>query len=377
MRARDLGIRIGDLKPGPHDSITDVEGVRVGHSTIVKGDGSLVVGEGPVRTGVTVVCPREGLARDEPVFAGSHRFNGNGEMTGLEWIREAGVLATPVAITNTHSVGIVRDALVRAEIEARTDEEEYWCLPVVAETYDGILNDINGQHVTAKHALEALASAGTGPVEEGSVGGGTGMICHEFKGGIGTASRRLPEERGGWTVGALVQANYGRRSMLRVDGAPVGRVLSTERVPSPYEDEEETQPAGTGSIIVILATDAPLLPTQCDRLARRASIGLGRMGGGLDNGSGDIFLAFATGNRGIPRAGLQRPPATVPLKMVSNRYMTPLFHAAAEATEEAILNALLAAGDMTGRDRITAHGLTPELLLGALEEACAPDTRAP
>src|ERR687890_1567953 len=368
MRARELGIRVGDLPPGPHDAITDVDGVRVGHSTIVRGEGSLAVGEGPVRTGVTVVCPREGLTRDEPVFAGSHSFNGNGEMTGLEWIREAGTLATPVAITNTHSVGIVRDALVKAEIKARTDEEEYWCLPVVAETYDGTLNDINGQHVTAEHVFEALASASTGPVEEGSVGGGTGMICHEFKGGIGTASRRLPESDGGWTVGALVQANHGRRSMLRIDGVPVGRVLSTERVPSPYEGDQETRPAGTGSIIVILATDAPLLPTQCDRLAKRAGIGLGRMGGGLDNGSGDIFFAFATGNRGIPRAGLPTPPVTVPLKMVTNVYTSPLFQAAAEATKEAILNALLAACDMTGRDSITAHGLTPELLLGALEE---------
>jgi D-aminopeptidase len=368
VRARELEIRIGDLPSGPEDAITDVEGVRVGHSTIVRGEGPLVLGEGPVRTGVTVVCPREGLARDEPIFAGAHRFNGNGEMTGLEWIREAGTLATPVAITNTHSVGVVRDALVRAEIEARTDEEDYWCLPVVAETYDGTLNDINGQHVTAEHVFEALASASTGPVEEGSVGGGTGMICHEFKGGIGTASRRLPEAQGGWTVSALVQANYGRRSMLRVDGAPVGRVLGAEIIPSPFKGEE-TQPAGTGSIIVVLATDAPLLPTQCDRLAKRASIGLSRMGGGLDNGSGDIFFAFATGNRGIPRAGLPDPPVTVPLKMVSNRYMTPLFHAAAEATEEAILNALLAAGDVTGRDGITAYGLTPESLLTALEEA--------
>ena len=367
MRARDLGIKIGDLAPGPLNAITDVDGVRVGHSTIVRGEGSLVVGEGPVRTGVTVVCPREGLARDEPVFAGSHRFNGNGEMTGLEWIREAGALATPVAITNTHSVGIVRDALVTAEMEARADEEDYWCLPVVAETYDGILNDINGQHVTADHVREALASARAGTVEEGSVGGGTGMICHEFKGGIGTASRRLPGR--GWTVGALVQSNYGRRSMLRVDGAPLGRVLSTERVPSPFADGERTPQAGTGSIIVVLATDAPLLPTQCDRLAKRAGIGLGRMGGGLDDGSGDIFFAFATGNRGLPRAGLSEAPSTVSLKTVSNDYMTGLFHATAEATEEAILNALLAAGDVTGRDGITAHGLTADLLLGALDEA--------
>ncbi len=370
MRARELGIKVGVLAPGPHDAITDVDGVRVGHSTIVRGEGPLVVGEGPVRTGVTVVCPREGLAHDEPVFAGAHTFNGNGEMTGLEWIREAGALATPVAITNTHSVGVVRDALVRAEMDARTGEEDYWSLPVVAETYDGALNDINGQHVTVDHVREALASASAGPVEEGSVGGGTGMICHEFKGGIGTSSRRLPDEAGGWTVGVLVQANYGRRRMLRVDGAPVGGVLNTQRVPSPYENEE-TLPAGTGSIIVVLATDAPLLPTQCDRLARRAGIGLGRMGGGLDNGSGDIFLAFATGNTGIPPDGLQGSPATVPLKMVTNEYMTPLFYAAAEATETAILNALLAAGDMTGRDGVTARGLMPELLLGALEEARA------
>ena len=369
MRARELGIRIGDLPPGPHDAITDVDGVRVGHSTIVRGEGPLLVGEGPVRTGVTVVCPREGLARDEPVFAGSHTFNGNGEMTGLEWIREAGILATPVAITNTHSVGVVRDALIKAEMEARTGEEDYWCLPVVAETYDGTLNDINGMHVTTEHVFEALVSASSGPVGEGSVGGGTGMICHEFKGGIGTASRRLPDSDGGWTVGALVQANYGRRSMLRVDGLRVGRVLSTERVPSPYESGQETRPAGTGSIIVILATDAPLLPIQCDRLAMRASIGLGRMGGGLDDGSGDIFFTFTTGNRGIPSEGLPESPATVPLQMVTNAYISPLFHAAAEATEEAILNALLAAGDVTGRDGITAHGLTPDLLLGAFEEA--------
>jgi D-aminopeptidase len=365
-RARDLGVFVGQLLPGPNNAITDVEGVRVGHSTIVRGEGALVVGEGPVRTGVTVVCPREGFTRENPVFAGSHRLNGNGEMTGLEWIREAGALETPVAITNTHSVGVVRDALVAAEFEERA--EEYWVLPVVAETYDGTLNDINGQHVTAEHLREALADASTGPVEEGSVGGGTGMICHEFKGGIGTASRLLPEEDGGWTVGALVQTNYGRRYMLRVDGAPVGRVLSTERVPSPHE-EESTSPAGTGSIIVILATDAPLLPTGCDRLALRASIGLGRIGGGCDDGSGDIFLAFATGNGGLPGSGLPDQQASIPLTTIPSAAMTPLFYAAAEATEEAILNALLAAGTMTGRDGITAHGLDPDLLLGALEEA--------
>jgi D-aminopeptidase len=364
-RAREVGIFVGYLPPGPNCAITDVEGVRVGHSTIMRGEGQLVVGEGPVRTGVTVICPREGFTREDPVFAGSHRLNGNGEMTGLEWIREAGALETPVAITNTHSVGVVRDALVAAEFEERT--EEYWVLPVVAETYDGTLNDINGQHVGPEHLREALADARGGPVTEGSVGGGTGMICHEFKGGIGTASRRLAEDEGGWTVGALVQTNYGRRSMLRVDGAPVGRVLTTERVPSPYEEEDT--PPGTGSIIVVLATDAPLLPTQCDRLAQRASIGLGRMGGGCDDASGDIFLAFTTGNRGLPGSGLPDPPATIPLVTIPNEAMTPLLYAAAEATEEAILNALLAAGTVTGRDGITAHGLTPDLLLGALDEA--------
>ena len=373
-RAREIGISVGYLPAGPNDAITDVAGVRVGHSTIIRGEGPLVVGEGPVRTGVTVVCPREGFTREDPVFAGSHRLNGNGEMTGLEWIREAGALETPVAITNTHSVGVVRDALVAAEFEQST--EEYWVLPVVAETYDGTLNDINGQHVRPEHLREALADASTGPVTEGSVGGGTGMICHEFKGGIGTASRLLPDEEGGWTVGALVQANYGRRHMLRVDGAPVGRVLTTGRVPSPYE-EGDSPAAGAGSIIVILATDAPLLPTQCDRLAQRASIGLGRMGGGCDDGSGDIFLAFATGNGGL--VGSPARSAAIPVATIPNEAMTPLFYAAAEATEEAIVNALLAAGTVTGRDGVTAHGLTPDLLLGALDEArylCArPDER--
>ena len=370
MRARDLGLEIGVLPSGPNDAITDVEGVRVGHSTIVRGDGPLVVGEGPVRTGVTVICPREGPARDEPVFAGSHRFNGNGEMTGLEWIREAGALTTPVGITNTHSVGVVRDALIAAELEERGGADEYWSLPVVAETYDGTLNDINGQHVGAGHVKEALRNAVGGPVIEGSVGGGTGMICHEFKGGIGTASRRVPDEGGGWTVGALVQANYGSRSTLRVDGLPVGRVLTTERVPSPFDEEETEQPPGAGSIIVVLATDAPLLAIQCDRLAIRAGVGLARMGGGLDDGSGDIFLAFATGNRGLPRAVLDGDvPQTVPVRMLPNERMTPLFHAAAEATEAAIVNALLAAGTVTGRDGVTAYGLAADGLLAALDEA--------
>ena len=362
-------MRIGELPSGPHDAITDVDGVRVGHSTIVRGEGPLVVGEGPVRTGVTVVCPRKGLARDEPVFAGAHRFNGNGEMTGLEWIREAGILATPVGITNTHSVGVVRDALVKTEMEARTDEIDHWCLPVVAETYDGTLNDINGQHVTAEHLREALASASTGPVTGGLRRRGDGYDLPRVQGrhrhGLAPAPRRRGRLDGRCPRAGQLRAPLDAARRRRACGpcSEHGGGSFTLR------GRGGTQPAGTGSIIVVLATDAPLLPTGCDRLAKRASIGLGRMGGGLDNGSGDIFLAFATGNEGIPRAGQQRPPATVPLQMVSNRYMTPLFHAAAEATEAAILNALLAAGDMTGRDGITAHGLTPESLLGALEEA--------
>src|ERR687898_629664 len=234
MRARELGIRIGRMEPGPLDAITDVAGVRVGHTTLISGEGPLKVGEGPVRTGVTVIVPHEGDIGVEPLFAGSHVLNGNGEMTGLLWVKESGTLTSPIAITNTHSVGVVRDALISYEAQRTQRLELGWSLPVVAETYDGWLNDINGMHVKPEHVWVALDTASAGPVTEGCVGGGTGMICHEFKGGIGTASRILSESDGGWTVGALVQANYGRRSMLRVDGAPVGRVLSTQRVPSPY-----------------------------------------------------------------------------------------------------------------------------------------------
>lgn len=335
-RARDAGITIGSFEVGKLNAITDVEGVRVGHSTVVSGDGPLRVGEGPVRTGVTVLQPRAGLARDEPVFAGYHTLNGNGEMTGLQWVGESGLLTTAVALTNTHSAGVVRDALISAELRERSDEDLYWSMPVVGETFDGILNDINGQHVTAEHVYVALSDASNGPVAEGSVGGGTGMVCHGFKGGIGTASRLLPEESGGWTAGALVQANYGRREDFRVNGAPVGVKVTPEVAPLP-----EVQPAdgpGAGSIIVILATNAPLLPDQCQRLAQRAGIGLGRMGGGLSNGSGDIFLAFSTANRGLPRAGSPDQPFTVSADTVPAQRMTPLFEAAADAVEEAILS---------------------------------------
>jgi D-aminopeptidase len=362
-RLRELGLSVGTGTPGPLNAISDVEGVRVGHSTIIRGDGALEVGVGPVRSGVTVVRPRPGPAWGEPAFAGAHRLNGNGELTGLEWIREAGQLTSEIALTNTHSVGVVRDALCAVERRERGPGAA-WSLPVVGETWDGVLNDVDGQHVQAEHLRAALADARPGAVAEGSVGGGTGMICHGFKGGIGTSSRVLERDDGGFVVGALVQANHGRRPHLRVDGAPVGRVLGADRVPLPGP-----LPDGLGSIIVILATDAPLLPGQCERLAQRATIGVARAGGGTDDGSGDLFLCFATGNRGLPTPGCAgRPPLTTDVRTVSNPYLTPLFEAAAEATEEAILNALLAAGTMTGRDGITAYGLEPELLSRALAE---------
>ncbi len=234
MRTRDLGISIGLGRPGPLNAITDVAGVRVGHATIIEGDGPLVVGQGPVRTGVTVVVPRGPDDWREPVFAGCHRLNGNGELTGLEWVRESGKLTTPIAITNTHSVGVVRDALVAASVEHAEPRATWWSLPVVGETYDGLLNDINGFHVRPEHLRAALDSATGGPVAEGNVGGGTGMVCHEFKGGIGTASRVVPADRGGHTVGVLVQANYGKRAWLRVDGVPVGAEIGVDEVPSPY-----------------------------------------------------------------------------------------------------------------------------------------------
>ena len=307
MRARDLGIAIGEGTPGPLDAITDVPGVRVGHTTLIDGDGPLVVGRGPVRTGVTVVVPHDGTVGEEPLFAGSHTLNGNGELTGLEWIRESGMLTSPIALTNTHSVGVVRDSLIAAEARERPTGSVYWSLPVVGETWDGALNDINGFHVKPDHVGRALASASSGPVPEGAVGGGTGMICHDFKGGIGTASRVLRERNGGFTMGVLVQANHGRRRRLAVNGAPVGMVIDAATVPEPdYPDEPPS--AGGTSIIVIVATDAPLLPTQCTRLAQRAGLGIARTGGVGEHSSGDIFLAFSTANRGFLRPrGASRP----------------------------------------------------------------------
>ncbi|KAF1055079.1 MAG: Beta-peptidyl aminopeptidase BapA [Stenotrophomonas maltophilia] len=361
MRARQLGITLGLGTPGEFNAITDVPGVRVGHSTLL-GE----VGARSVRTGVTLIQPRAGVARQQPCFAGCHVLNGNGDATGLEWIREAGLLTTPIAITNTHSVGAVRDALIAAEHAELADPATYWCMPVVMETYDGLLNDIWGQHVGAEQVRQALAAAEPGPVAEGPVGGGTGMICHEFKGGIGTASRRLPAEQGGWTVGALVQANHGERRDLRVDGYPVGRYLGD--LPSPFA---ELDTPGMGSIVVILATDAPLLPHQCQRLAQRASVGIARTGGGTEDSSGDIFLAFATGNHDLPPAdyGRKNLPQASALQMLNNDHISPLFAAAAEAVEEAIVNVLLAGRDMRTDDGRAVPALSGERLLQALREA--------
>jgi D-aminopeptidase len=361
MRARELGIVIGRLSPGSTDTIADVAGVRVGHTTLIRGDGRLVVGEGPVRTGVTVILPHGGDVWDEPVFAGSHRLNGNGELTGLEWIREAGQLGGPVGLTNTHSVGVVRDAFVAIGARHRSHGGGVWSLPVVGETWDGLLNDLDGFHVKPEHVDQAIQAAEAGgPVLEGNVGGGTGMVCHEFKGGIGSASRVVAAEAGGWTVGVLVQANYGEREQLRIDGVPVGEALPVEEVPSPYPpgSDEPAVPRGSGSIIAIVATDAPLLPHQCERLAQRAGLGIARMGGTGNNSSGDLFLAFATGNRGLPSAHSPVGSSSgVAVRMVPDGWMTPLFQAAVEATEAAIVNCLLTAETMTGRDGVTAHAL--------------------
>jgi D-aminopeptidase len=337
-RARDLGVEIGRLPTGPANAITDIEGVRVGHTTLIEGDA--------IRTGVTVVLPPP-----QPLFAGAHRINGNGELTGLEWIRDSGRLTTPIALTNTHSVGVVRDALVAAAQQG--DGSDSWSLPVVGETWDGFLNDINGFHVKPEHVVSALAGARADAVEEGSVGGGTGMVCHGFKGGIGTASRVVED---GWTMGALVQANHGRRPRLRVNGVPVGERVGADQVPLPKRDRD----SGSGSIIVLLATDAPLLPGQCEHLARRAAFGIARTGGMGEHTSGDFALCFATGN-----GNLDADEAEVPLRMLSDSRLDPLYEATIDAVEESILNALLAAETMTGRQG-TVHALPHDLLAEAL-----------
>ncbi len=337
QRARDLGVPfIGD--PGKFNAVTDDEGVRVGHSTIIRGEGPLRVGVGPVRTGVTAVVPREDLF--DPVFAGWACLNGNGEMTGTTWVEESGYLQGPVMVTNTHSVGIVRDAVIEWT-HKRLNEPlmgNPWSLPVVAETYDGRLNDIDGFHVKREHAFEALEKATSGLVNEGNFGGGTGMTCHGFKGGIGTSSRVVRPGGLEWTVGVLVQANYGLRQQLIVAGVPVGREI-TDLMPEEHPIVIDEQ----GSIIVVVATDAPLLPHQLKRLARRAPLGVARVGGVGGNGSGDIFIAFSTAN-----GGLYSDAEVREVRVAPNELMTDLFEATVQATEEAIVNALVAAETMTG-----------------------------
>ena len=352
-RARTLGVPF-DGTPGPLNAITDVAGVTVGQTTIIAGQGKLIVGRGPVRTGVTAIFPR-GKTNGDPVFSGWFTLNGNGEMTGTTWIEESGFLAGPVLITNTHSVGIARDAVIEWLVAKGFDFD--WSLPVVAETWDGSLNDINGFHVTKQHVFQALDSARGGPVVEGNVGGGTGMICNQFKGGIGTASRRLSPERGGYTVGVLVQCNYGLRGRLSIAGVPVGQEIP-DLLPT-----RDTIPTEHGSIIIVIATDAPLLPHQLKRIAKRASLGVGRLGGTGGNTSGDIFIAFSTAN-----PGAAKPDSTRGLTMLPNERISPLFEATIQATEEAIVNAMVAAETMTGADGLRVYALPHDRLRAALRK---------
>ena len=351
-RARALGVPF-DGTPGPLDAITDVKGVEVGDTTLISGEGRLVVGQGPVRTGVTVVFPR-GHADGEPVYAGWFSQNGNGEMTGTTWVEESGFLEGPVAITNTHSVGLVRDSIIAWFVQNGRIALQPWSLPVVAETWDGYLNDINGFHVKQADVFSALNSAQSGAVAEGNVGGGTGMVCYGFKGGDGTASRVLSADAGGYTVGVLVQCNCGRRPQLTIAGVPVGKLIPA--TPSKAEVMPEVR-GDVGSIIIVVATDAPLLPTQLKRLARRATMGLARTGSTSGNSSGDIFLAFSTANRGA-----YKEPGPNPVLTVSNERISPLFQATVEATEEAIVNAMVAARTMTGIDGHTIEALPHDKL---------------
>jgi L-aminopeptidase/D-esterase-like protein len=353
-RARELGVPF-EGTAGPLDAITDVKGVEVGYRTLISGEGKLEVGKGPVRTGVTSVFPR-GKSSVDPVFAGWFTENGNGEMTGTTWVEESGFLYGPVMITNTHSVGVVRDAVIAWQLKhgPTLPLEDWWSLPVVAETWDGYLNDINGFHVTAADADVAMQDAHGGAIAEGNVGGGTGMICFEFKGGTGTASRKLAQKLGGYTVGVLVQCNFGVRHLLRIAGTPVGHEITGKPV---WGDD-------TGSIIVVVATDAPLLPSQMKRIAKRVTLGLGRLGSISGDGSGDIFIAFSTANVG---AGLEQKEA-VTLQMLPNDRMDALFEATVQATEEAVVNALVAAKTMTGADRHTVEALPHDRLREVLKK---------
>jgi L-aminopeptidase/D-esterase-like protein len=359
-RARDLGVPF-EGTPGPLNAITDVAGVTVGETTLISGEGKLVIGKGPVRTGVTAVMPRGQNSMADPVFAGWFSQNGNGEMTGTTWVEESGFLEGPVMITNTHSVGVVRDAVIQWRVNHKEPEpdDEWWSLPVVAETWDGFLNDINGFHVKPEDVFHAIGSAASGPLAEGSVGGGTGMVCNGFKGGIGTSSRKLEPPQGGYTVGVLVQCNFGRRENLRIAGVPVGKEIP-EDVPytsAKFDDVER------GSIIVVVATDAPLVSAQLNRVARRVTLALGRLGSFSGNGSGDIFIAFSTANSGAATA-----EKVVDIKMLPNDKMDDLFAATVWATEEAIVNAMVGAETMTGIDNHKVIALPHDRLRAILKK---------
>lgn len=378
-RARELGITFGG-QAGPHNAITDVPGVEVGHTTLISGEGRGEPGKGPVRTGVTAVLPRGKDGVGEAVFAAVYALNGNGELTGTHWVGESGQLSGPLMLTNTHDVGAVRDAVIAWAAKRGLAWE--LGLPMVGETWDGTLNDILGFHVKGPHAHQALDTARGGAVAEGSVGGGTGMVCHGFKGGIGTASRKLSAAAGGYTVGVLVQCNYGSRRLFSVEGVPVGEEISDLR-PCYVGDARPgnpmfakvppcsasggvtrpTTPEGAGSIIVAVATDAPLLPHQLARLARRVPLGIAKMGGLGENSSGDIFLAFSTQH--------VKPPDTAPVTsvaMLDNERMDPLFEATVQATQEAILNSMLAAGTMTGAEGIRVFALPQDRLVKAMKK---------
>ena len=389
-RAADLGITIGRFAHGPRNAISDVSGVRVATETLIAGDGELLRGKGPIRTGVTAILPQALESMGHPLFAGTHRLNGNGEMTGLEWIRESGFLTTPICITNTHSVGVVHDEMIRWSLD-NVRGAPAWSLPVVGETFDGVLNDINGFHVTPAHARAALDAAAAlpvgAPVPRGNQGGGTGMICHGFKGGNGTSSRTLPPELGGYTVGVFVQANHGRRHRLTIAGRVLGAeggVLDAAKYPLPWKVAPLATPGdtptgalptsapddprgGAGSIIVIVATDAPLLPMQLDRLAQRAVMGIARVGGVGEHSSGDLVLSFSTANANLPPEDLEPvAPFSQGVEMLINAHISPLFEATADATEEAILDAMIAAESMVGVNNAEAIALPLEVVRSAL-----------
>src|ERR1700736_2418011 len=366
LRARDLGVPF-EGTPGNLNAITDVAGVEVGYTTLISGEGKLVVGKGPVRTGVTAILPRGHNSLNDPVYAGVFSLNGNGEMTGTAWVEESGFLEGPVVITNTHSVGVARDAVIawRVKHGAADTTGYWWSLPVVAETWDGWLNDVNGFHVKPEHVFHALDSAHSGAIEEGSVGGGTGMICYEFKGGSGTASRKIdikagkdkPAQRAGaartYTVGVFVQANFGRRPLLTIAGVPVGKEIPG----SVYKED-------TGSCIAVVATDAPLLPNQLKRLARRVSIGLARTGTISGNGSGDLFIAFSTANKNVWAAD----QVTHSVETIPNDLMDPIFNGVVQATEEAVVNALVDNQTMTGGDNHRVEALPHDRLRESLKK---------